>query len=77
MSDNPYNTMNLVARMNAGETQEDLEKEIRAVGKEKAKEKGKRWGSCESCEDETVLVAEVGLCGPCCFGEAETYNGNF
>lgn len=55
----------------------DLEKEIKQVGKERSKEEGKVWGECESCGEETCLVAEVELCGPCCFGEAETYNGNF
>ena len=52
-------------------------KEIIKGNPQRAKEKGKMWGECSSCEQKTVLVAEVGLCGPCCFGEAETYNGNF
>lgn len=38
---------------------------------------GKVWGECASCGYETVLVEEVGLCGPCCFGDAETLNGNW
>jgi len=37
----------------------------------------KEWGTCESCGTETFLVGEVGLCGPCCFGEADTINGNW
>lgn len=74
---NPYSIMNLAIRMSRGEKAEDLEKEIEVIGKKRAKEKGKMWGECESCETKTVLVKEVGLCGPCCFGEAETYNGNW
>ena len=31
---------------------------------------------CENC-GATPVVPEVGLCGPCCFGEAETVNGNW
>ena len=37
----------------------------------------KKWGECESCELETVLVREVGLCGPCCFGDSDTAYGNW
>jgi len=69
--------MNLAIRMDRGETKQSLEKEIKEIGQKRAKEKGKMWGKCESCGEKTVLVEEVGLCGPCCFGEAETYNGNF
>lgn len=36
-----------------------------------------QWGTCDSCENEDVLVPEVGLCGPCCFGEAATAGGNW
>ncbi|MES2409541.1 MAG: hypothetical protein V4509_04575 [Patescibacteria group bacterium] len=74
---NPHSIMNLAIRMSQGEKAKDLEREIDIIGKKRAKEKGKIWGECESCSDETVLVEEVGLCGPCCFGEAETYNGNW
>lgn len=74
---NPHSIMNLVIRMNNGESKKSLEREIETIGKKRAKEKGKMWGECESCEEKTVLVKENGLCGPCCFGEAETYNGNF
>ena len=38
---------------------------------------GKIQGKCESCGQDTILVEEVGLCGPCCFGEADTINGNW
>lgn len=31
---------------------------------------------CEVCES-TPTVHPTGLCGPCCFGEAETINGNW
>lgn len=54
-----------------------LKKEQEKMCREIAKEPGKMFGSCDSCEQETVLVEEVGLCGPCCFGEAETMNGNW
>jgi ribosomal protein S14 len=56
---------------------EELEKELKKLELERSKEKGKCFGECESCGVETVLVQEVGLCGPCCFGEAETINGNW
>lgn len=31
---------------------------------------------CEIC-DEVPTVGSTGLCGPCCFGEAETAGGNW
>mgnify|MGYP003512630359 CR=1 FL=1 len=34
-------------------------------------------GECESCGMDTVLVEDIGLCGPCCFGDADTINGNW
>jgi len=40
-------------------------------------EDSKEFGKCESCGMETVLVEENMLCGPCCFGEADTINGNW
>lgn len=55
----------------------ELEKEIDRIEKLRAKEPGKCMGSCDSCDEYTVLVEEVMLCGPCCFGEAETVNGNW
>lgn len=42
-----------------------------------ARDPEKVFGKCESCEIETTLVKEVMLCGPCCFGEADTINGNW
>ncbi len=54
-----------------------LEKEMNRRDRSIAKEEGKMFGECESCGFKTVLVAEVGLCGPCCFGEADTLNGNW
>lgn len=54
-----------------------LSKEIKIHEKQVAKEPGKCFGECESCGSETVLVEEVGLCGPCCFGEADTIMGNW
>lgn len=38
--------------------------------------KDKQWGKCESCGQEQPLT-EVGMCGPCTFGEADTVNGNW
>lgn len=40
-------------------------------------DENKSFGECESCGQETVLVADVGMCGPCTFGEAKTINGNW
>ena len=31
---------------------------------------------CQNC-DEKPTVHPTALCGPCCFGEAETYGGNW
>lgn len=56
---------------------EEIEKEQRKWDLLVAREPGKSFGGCESCGMETVLVEDVGLCGPCCFGEAETINGNW
>ena len=55
----------------------NLENQIKRVEKKRAKEPGKTFGECESCGMDTVLVEEVGLCGPCCFGEADTIMGNW
>lgn len=74
---NPHSIFNLVIRLSNGEKQSDLEREIEEIGKERAKEEGKLWGECDVCDQETVIVEETGMCGPCTFGEAETYNGNF
>lgn len=55
-----------------------LEREQRKINKKTASlDPDKSFGECECCGMDTVLVAEVGLCGPCCFGEADTINGNF
>ena len=67
----------MVEQLNKGKTVEQLEKELRDIDIEKSKEEGKMFGECESCGQETCLVEEVGLCGPCCFGESETANGNW
>jgi hypothetical protein len=29
------------------------------------------WGECECCGQYLPIVAEVGMCGPCTFGEAD------
>lgn len=67
----------IVEQLNSGKTIDQIEKELRVLDKKKVKEPGKIYGKCESCENLTCLVEEVGLCGPCCFGEAETANGNW
>jgi len=55
-----------------------LEKEQTKYAKRvAATDPDKDFGECESCGMDTVLVPEVGLCGPCCFGEADTINGNW
>lgn len=33
-------------------------------------------GKCEVCGASPV-VSGIGLCGPCCFGEADTVGGNW
>ncbi len=61
----------------AGMTQKQIEKELKTIDIEASKEKGKCFGECASCGYETTLVKDVSLCGPCCFGEAATVNGNW
>lgn len=39
--------------------------------------KNKCMGTCECCDQYTVLVKDIGMCGPCTFGESETLNGNW
>lgn len=34
-------------------------------------------GKCITCERQQPIVFPTGLCGPCCFGEAATDNGNW
>lgn len=37
----------------------------------------KNWNwKCQNCES-VPTVGDTGLCGPCCFGEASTINGNW
>lgn len=37
----------------------------------------KDWHTpCQNC-DQLPTVHPTELCGPCCFGEAETYGGNW
>lgn len=74
---NKHSVINIMRSLQKGEKPENIQKEIDLLGKKRAKEEGKCLGECESCGEMTVLVEEVGLCGPCCFGESETYNGNF
>ncbi len=66
-----------IKQLNKGKSVEDLEKELEQIDLQRAKEPGKIYGECESCGMKTVLVKEVSLCGPCCFGEADTINGNW
>lgn len=41
------------------------------------KDGDKDWMTpCENC-GQTPTVHPVGLCGPCCFGEADTAGGNW
>lgn len=54
-----------------------LKQELRARDKKIGLQPGKEFGECESCGMETVLVEEIGMCGPCTFGEADTINGNW
>lgn len=58
---------------------EKIYKELKRIGMEriKADKLHKMWGKCDTCQFETVLSKESGMCGPCTFGEAETINGNW
>jgi len=67
----------MVEKMNNGMTQKELEAELHQIDLKKSKEDGKIFGVCGSCGAKTVLVQDVGLCGPCCFGEADTANGEW
>ena len=69
--------LEMIKKMNNGMTQKELEAELRQIDLKKSKEKGKCFGTCDSCDQETVLVEGIGLCGPCCFGEADTANGEW
>lgn len=62
-----------------GQTPEQVDARWQKEAKKLVKQdpKGKSWGNCGSCDTETALVKEVGLCGPCCFGESETAYGNW
>jgi len=41
------------------------------------KDGDKNWkASCENCGQKPT-VHPTGLCGPCCFGESETADGNW
>ena len=57
-------------------------KKCRDAKKQKTQNKrsfddNKEWGECIVCGMETFLVADLGMCGPCTFGEADTINGNW
>lgn len=60
-----------------GMSLDQIDEHFEKNARKESKKKGKIWGECESCGMETCLVEEVGLCGPCCFGEAETFAGNW
>lgn len=66
-----------VMKLQRGMTVKQLEAEYRATALKNSKQKGKRFGKCSSCKEKTCLVADIGLCGPCCFGESSTINGNW
>lgn len=43
----------------------------------KYKDGDKNWSTpCQNC-GELPTVHPTDLCGPCCFGEADTYGGNW
>jgi hypothetical protein len=51
--------------------------EQKAVDSPKGKAFRKNWSAkCMNC-DQKPTVGDTDLCGPCCFGEAETANGNW
>lgn len=52
-------------------------KTVNPYPSQKLKDGDKNWNvPCENC-GETPTVHPTGLCGPCCWGEAETYGGNW
>lgn len=71
------NTREIIKELQSDKSVKQIEKELLAIDIKKSKEKGKYFGECESCGLKTVLVEEVDLCGPCCWGEADTANGNW
>jgi len=44
---------------------------------EQSEAEEKIWGECITCGEETDLVARVGLCDPCCFGEVSIRGENW
>lgn len=58
------------------------EKHQRASAKQAVRNETKpntdpNWeGKCEVC-GQSPVVGDLGLCGPCCFGEADTIGGNW
>lgn len=37
----------------------------------------KNWNCKCMCCDQSPTVGDTDLCGPCCFGESDTINGNW
>lgn len=66
-----------IMKLQSGMTVKELEAQHRATALKNSKQKGKRFGVCDSCKQETCLVADIGMCGPCCFGESATIDGNW
>jgi hypothetical protein len=71
------NLFEAVNELQKGKSVKQLEKELREVDLKKAKEPDKMFGTCDACQNETVLMKETGMCGPCSTGEADTANGNW
>lgn len=69
--------LDAVQKLNSGMSVKELKREYEAEARENSKQEGKCFGECESCGQKTCLEAETQLCGPCCFGEADTLNGNW
>ncbi len=60
-----------------GIKQRDMERRKNRQAKAQLREGDKDWDtSCSNCEGKPT-VHPTELCGPCCFGEAETINGNW
>ena len=55
----------------------NINKKIKELELSRSKEENKCLGKCECCGMSTVLVEDIGMCGPCTFGEADTINGNW
>lgn len=43
-----------------------------AAAKKRKTQPEEQWGKCIVCKNHLPIVADTGMCGPCCTGEADT-----